>query len=366
MHIITDDPSYKQMFEEKYSMHHATKKGRVTFGAPHKEASDPGASWEHTRMCQRMTSHADFMLDVCIMLLADEFAGTKGSTVFHYVVNMHQKFRGPYVTAPVELGQNLTSSVHLTADARELVVPKLGEALLRHARPAIKSTKVHPLQRAVFKGLITQDLNRIHDMMVIDSSKPPHLGCVDGAAFMPQLVAEFPKIKAIQEGFKKHRQHGGRHQGFWKTLLEEVLNEHLRKCGVEGEWGPTQTPGRYTWRPTEPQEIIAPSQAPVPAPTEAPAPAKAVFVPRMFPGAGTGLACTTAKHAVRPPTSAKATTTLLLLRESAAASLGRGGITPPKFTEAAAGRGSASSSSGPWPKPTHELPPPPWKRPRHE
>ena len=108
VHVITDDPSYKKKFMGKYNVYHRAKTRRVSFGAPHEDADDPRASWEHTRMCQRISSHADFMLDVCIMLLPGEFAGTKGSTVFHYVVNMHQKLCGPYAAPPVELGQKLT------------------------------------------------------------------------------------------------------------------------------------------------------------------------------------------------------------------------------------------------------------------
>ena len=56
------------------------------------------------------------MMDVCIMLLADEFAGTKASTVFHYTVNMHKKYCGLYMAQRVELGQKLTSSVHSNSD----------------------------------------------------------------------------------------------------------------------------------------------------------------------------------------------------------------------------------------------------------
>ena len=145
-----------------------------------------------------MSSHEDFMMDVCIMLLADEFASTTGGVAFHYGVNMHKQICGPYMAPLVELGQNLTSPVHLTSEARAALVPQLGAALLCHARPAIKTTKVHRLQRAVFKGLITQDLSRIHDLMVTESTTAPQLGCVDGAAFMPQLLQEFPKIKAVQ------------------------------------------------------------------------------------------------------------------------------------------------------------------------
>ena len=94
-------------------------------------------------------------------------------------------------------------------------------------------------------------------------------------------LQEDPKIQAIQENFKKHRQHGGRRQSFWKTLVEEVVNDHLRSLAL-GDWEPTQTPGRYGWQATRLRETIPPSQAPLSAAAEGGVQAKAVFVPRMF------------------------------------------------------------------------------------
>ena len=170
VHLFTDDPIYRSMYEEIYGPEIAANK--LSFG-PHAARPDDysvtSSKNRHQSPFKRTSSAQEAALDFTVMGLCNEFHGTSGSTVIHFVHWINAKYqKGPHLSStignwsPGGATWAFRSQIHVIMQKSVDHIIIMEDFQLRH------------IQANVLDFLGKQHLSEIYKVISATLEQPPH------------------------------------------------------------------------------------------------------------------------------------------------------------------------------------------------
>ena len=170
VHLFTDDPIYRSMYEEIYGPEIAANK--LSFGPHAARTEDYSVTSSKNRYqspFKRTSSAQEAALDFTVMGLCNEFHGTSGSTVIHFVHWINAKYqKGPHLSStignwsPGGATWAFRSQIHLIMQKSVDHILIMEDFQLRH------------IQANVLDFLGKQHLSEIYKIISATLEQPPH------------------------------------------------------------------------------------------------------------------------------------------------------------------------------------------------
>ena len=169
MHLFTDDPIYRNMYENMFGEYIASNK--FSFG-PHAAKNEEAVALSkkpRQSVFKRTSTAEEAAVDFTVMGLCHEFHGTSGSTVVHWVKWIQEKYnRGPHLLTTI--GKWPAGGA---TNAFKKYMGEIVEKAVNHIIIIDDFTMVHE-QANVLDFLGQNHLEQIYEVIVKALTAPPH------------------------------------------------------------------------------------------------------------------------------------------------------------------------------------------------